>query len=164
MIETRADPGPANDLANLLFALDGGSLRTAAITRRITTAIVAWALGRGWSVQTEARVNVAEGSVDDDDRLGYLDIVVRRGAGWPDIAIEIDSTDKPWSVTKLRHAAAAGMHAIWIRWGDDDWTGVHRDIDVIQLRISRAPQPRANGAAQLALWPAAPGPPRAGSR
>ena len=68
--------------------------------------------------------------------------------------IEIDSADKPWSVAKLQHAAAAGMEAIWVRWGDDDWSGVYADIDVIQLRIRRSAD-RRSSAGQLAFWPAA---------
>jgi hypothetical protein len=120
------------------------------MTSHITRQIVAWAAARGWSTRTEARVNAP--SAAGDERLGFLDVIVRRGAGMPDLAIEIDSADKPWSVDKLRHAASAGMHAIWVRWGDDEWAGLYDDIDVIQLRLLRRASRAPTGDAQLALW------------
>jgi hypothetical protein len=145
-----------DELADLLFALDGSSLRTSAMTSHITRVIVAWAVARGWSVRTEARVNVDHRLNTSVERLGFLDVVIRRTDAVSDIAIEIDSADKPWSVAKLQHAAAAGMHAIWVRWGDDEWAGVYQDIDVIQLRIARTPAHR-DRSSQLSLWPLRPG-------
>ena len=136
-------PTAANDLATVLFAMDIGARTTGAVTRQITDAVVRWALASGWSPRVEARVEAA--------RLGFVDVVVRRGAGEPDLAIEIDSTDKPWSMDKLRHAAAQGMEAIWIRWGSDEWAGVYEDVDVIQLWWDRRPAHRRT-ASQLGLW------------
>lgn len=137
-----------DDLALALFGLDTGTLTTAVVTARITRAVVEWAALRGWAPRTEARVGVGEQA-----RRGFMDVVVLRGPGQPDLAIEIDSTDKRWSVDKLRHAAAAGMHPIWIRWGDDEWAGAFADVDVIQLRLMRRPQARARTERQLPLWP-----------
>lgn len=74
------------------------------------------------------------------------------GPSAPDLAIEIDSADKPWSVAKLRYAAAAGMIAIWVRWGDEDWAGVYDDIDVVQLRAMRRSAPRPLRNDQLTFW------------
>jgi hypothetical protein len=139
-----------DELANMLFALDESILTTAGTTRRLTGAVAKWALGRGWSVRTEAPVAVAA-SATEGGQIGYVDVVVRRGGSMPDVAIEIDSADKPWSVAKLQHAAAAGMEAIWVRWGDDEWSGVYEDIDVIQLRIRRSADRRSNDG-QLAFW------------
>jgi hypothetical protein len=136
--------GAADELAGVLFALDGASLTTRDMTARITRAVVEWALASGWTPRTEARV--------DAGQLGFVDVIVRRGGGQPDLAIEIDSTDKPWSVTKLRHAVAAGMDAIWIRWGDAQWAGAFVDVDVIQLPIGRRRQRRSTNDAQLAFW------------
>ena len=135
-----------DDLAAVLFALDEGALSTAAVTARITSIVTDWALAKGWTVRREARVSV-------DDRPGFVDVVVGRGASGPHLAIEIDSTDKAWSVEKLRHAAAAGMHAIWIRWGDEEWAGTHADIDVIQLPARRQSASRTRPSSQLTLWP-----------
>src|SRR5436190_2232336 len=124
-------------------------MSTAAVTRAITRAVVRWAHDRGWSTHTEARVDVA--TAHDAERLGFVDVIVRRGVPLPDVAIEIDSTNKPWSVVKLRHVAAAGVQAIWVRWGDAEWAGVYPDFDVIQLPVLRRPLIKEPGD-QLALW------------
>ena len=121
------------------------------MTALITRSIVEWAQSQGWSVRTEARVHPAP-VASADSTIGFLDVVVRRGGGQPDLAIEIDSTDKPWSVIKLRHAAAGGMYAIWVRWGDEAWAGIHDDIDVIQLQTLRRPAARRRSNSQLTVW------------
>jgi hypothetical protein len=127
-----------DDLADALFRLETSELTTAVVTARITRAVVEWAAARGWATRTEARVGVGESA-----RLGWIDVVVLRGPRLPDLAIEIDSTQKPWSVDKLRHAVAAGMDAVWIRWGDAEWAGAFDDVDVIQLPLTSRPAVRA---------------------
>ena len=102
-------------------------------------------------MRTEARVEVPL-VVGSAEQLGFVDVLISRGGAAPHVAIEIDSTDKAWSVVKLQHAAAAGMHAVWVRWGDDDWAGVYEDVDVIQLRLNRRAQARTPGAGQQRLW------------
>ena len=141
-----------DDLAGALYRLDAGSLTTGAFTARITGAIIEWAASRGWATRSEARVGVGEAA-----RLGFVDVIVLRQPGAPDLAIEIDSTDKPWSVDKLRHAAAAGMHPIWIRWGDDEWAGAFEDVDVIQLPVTRRTRARVRQPTQMELWQRAQG-------
>ena len=138
-----------DELASCLFALDTESLDTVAITAQITRAIAQWAVAHGWNPCAEARVNLPTND-RGESRIGYIDVVVRRG-GKPDLAIEVDSGDKPWSLDKLRHAVAAGMHAIWVRWGDDAWAGYYHDIDVIQLPARRRSAARHVGH-QLPLW------------
>jgi hypothetical protein len=146
--EAAADP--ADDLASCLFALSVEGRSTRAITVAITREIVRWAISRGWSPRPEARVHAVV--CGQAARLGFMDVIVHRGSGVPDLAIEIDSADKPWSVDKLRHAAAAGMHAIWVRWGDDEWAGVYMDVDVIQLPVLRRAGRRRSNQSQLVLW------------
>ena len=140
-----------DDLASVLFGLETSTLTTSAVTARITRAVVEWAAARGWAVRGEARVGVAA-SEGESAQLGFVDVIVHRGPAQPDLAIEIDSTHKPWSVVKLRHAIAAGMHAIWIRWGDDAWAGAFEDVDVIQLPVARRHASRAGKELQLSLW------------
>lgn len=140
----------ADDLANVLFATDLRGLPTAAVTARITRLVVAWARARGWVTRTEARVDVPTGPTAPD-QLGFVDVVVRRADRLPDLAIEIDSADKPWSVIKLQHAAAAGMHAIWVRWGDKKCAGVYDEVDVIQLSLARRPAHKGRPG-QLSIW------------
>jgi hypothetical protein len=140
-----------DELATLVFGLDVSRLTTGRTTRYITHAIGQWAHERGWSVRTEAPVAVGDAAISAT-QSGFVDVVIRRGGTSPDIAIEIDSADKPWSVVKLQHAAAAGMRAVWIRWGDDEWAGVYDDVDVIQLRLTRSPERRPGGRGQLSFW------------
>jgi hypothetical protein len=130
-----------DELAARLFALEVGARSTAAVTALIRNDIGRWAVGHGWHVRTEARVAVREAE-HQAERIGYIDVVVLRGGDAPDLAIEIDSGDKPWSVTKLLHAAEAGMRPVWVRWGDDEWAGWCDAIDVIQLRSPRRPAAR----------------------
>jgi hypothetical protein len=144
------DGDPVDELATALFGLKVEGRSTAQVTAYITREIINWAVAHGWSPRTEARVHAPSSA--GDARLGFVDVIVRRGSGVPDVAIEIDSADKPWSLDKLRHAAAAGMHAIWVRWGDDEWAGAYQDIDVIQLRLLRLPRSLAGTDDQLALW------------
>lgn len=141
-------------LAEVLFALDTENLATAQVTDVITRRIARWAHQCGWSVRTEGRVDVPrEGAVAAREQLGFVDVLIRRGGSLPDVAIEIDSTDKAWSVVKLQHAAASGMHGIWIRWGDGAWAGVYDKIDVIQLPMLRRTASRTSGG-QMNLWDA----------
>lgn len=139
-----------DDLATVLFATDLRGLSTSAVTAQITREVVAWARARGWTTRTEARVDVPTGQAAAD-QLGFVDVFVRSSDRLPDLAIEIDSADKPWSVVKLQHAAAAGMHAIWVRWGDEKCAGVYDEVDVIQLSLAR-PSVHKRKPAQLSIW------------
>ena len=139
-----------DDLATVLFDTDLRGMSTGAVTARITREVVAWARARGWTARTEARVDVPIGHAATG-QLGFVDVVVRRADRLPDLAIEIDSADKPWSVVKLQHAAAAGMHAIWVRWGDEKCAGVYDELDVIQLSLVRRPAHRREHG-QLSIW------------
>ena len=135
-------------LASELFRVEFERLSTARMTKAITRVIVRWARAQAWIVRTEARVEVGG---TKPGQLGFVDVLVSRGGGAHDVAIEIDSTDKPWSVVKLQHAAEAGMHAVWIRWGDDEWAGIYDDVDVIQLRLPRRTRIRPVDQ-QLTMW------------
>lgn len=136
-----------DDLAGALFRIDPCGLATGALTARITRTVVEWAAAHGWATRMEARVGV--GGLT---RLGFVDVVVLRQPVLPDLAIEIDSMDKPWSVDKLRHAASAGMYPIWVRWGDNEWAGAFDDVDVIQLPLRRRVASRDPDAGQIELW------------
>ena len=148
--DSATDDLATDDLATALFATDLRGLSTSAVTARITREVVAWARACGWTTRTEARVDVPTRQAAAD-QLGFVDVVVRRSDRLPDLAIEIDSADKPWSVVKLQHAAAAGMHAIWIRWGDEKCAGVYDEVDVIQLSLARRPA-RKRTPGQLSIW------------
>ena len=144
-----AETSISDELAAELFALDVGTRGTAAVTADITLVVVRWAHRRGWSARTEARVQPDRAGPSG---LGFVDVLIRRGRGLPDLAIEIDSTDKAWSLEKLRHAVAGGMDAIWIRWGDDEWAGAYDEVDVIQLPARRRTTRRDGRPGQLTIW------------
>ena len=144
----RAGSGAVDDLATLLFALEVEQRTTSAVTRQITDVVLTWALARGWTPRVEARVEAM--TVAGSSKLGYVDVLVHR-PGEPDLAVEIDSGDKPWSVDKLQYVAAAGMQAIWIRWGDEEWAGVYDEVDVIQLWLTKRPL-RRRLTNQLPIW------------
>jgi hypothetical protein len=136
-------------LARILFAFDTGTRTTNQVTASLTRAIVSWAIENGWSARTEARIEVPD---HGSERRGFVDVIVALGADEPCLAIEIDSADKPWSLEKLRYAAAAGMRPVWVRWGDQDWAADHPDVDVIQLSAPRRPA-AGHPDTQLGLWP-----------
>jgi hypothetical protein len=140
----------ADELARDLFRLQIERLTTGRVTAAITEAVVSWSIGRGWLPRTEARVFFAAAS-GAERRLGRVDVLVLRGHAGPDLAIEIDSADKAWSVTKLKWLAMTGMRSIWIRWGDEGWAGIYDDVDVIQLPLIRRARSFGRGADQLTL-------------
>jgi hypothetical protein len=141
----------ADDLARVLFALAPASHSTRAVTAQIAREITSWALSCGWSPRPEARVLFPR-SVGTQPHVGYVDLVIRRRPPDADLAIEIDSADKPWSLAKLRYLASIGMHAMWVRWGDEAWAGVYYDVDVIQLPPMRRSATRPPGNHQLMFW------------
>jgi hypothetical protein len=141
--------GIADELADLLYRVDASALPTAGATRHITHAIAGWAVERGWRVRREVGVSVI---VDSAERRGFYDLVIDPGGEIGPIAIEIDSTDKAWSLEKLRHAASHGMCAIWVRWGDEGWAAAEEQVYVIQLPPSRRPPERANRPLQEPIW------------
>ena len=140
--------GPVDELATALFALEVERRTTSAVTRQITDVVVKWALARGWTPRVEARVEAV--TLSGSPKLGYVDVLVHR-PGQPDLVVEIDSGDKPWSVHKLQYAAAAGMQAVWIRWGDQEWAGVYDQVDVIQLWLTKRPL-RRRPTTQMPIW------------
>lgn len=141
--------GVVHELAALLYTLDQRERTTAEMTAYITATIVRWAMFAGWVCRTEARVRFGHDG-RGRARIGYVDILVSR-TNSADLAIEIDSTQKPWSMEKLRHLADSGLSSIWVRWGDAVWAGADNAVHVIQLSIPRSRRSRRRAADQLAL-------------
>jgi len=139
-----------DDLARLCFSVDVSGLSARGITARLTREIVAWSLANGWSTKTEARVVLSAPGQRIRD-YGYIDVIVKRGDGAPDVAIEIDQTDKPRSVAKLQYVMSLGMEAVWIRWSGAEWTDVE-GVHVIHMpEVQKEPAPRL-APAQLSFW------------
>jgi hypothetical protein len=139
----------ADELADVVYRLDAIALPTAQKTRHITQEIARWAVERGWRVRREAGMRLCTGGLE---RRGFYDLVIDAGGASAPIAVEIDTTDKAWSLEKLRHAAASGMCAIWIRWGDEGWAEVDDEVYVIQLPPSRRPQDVSRRTEQMPIW------------
>jgi hypothetical protein len=59
---------------------------------------------------------------------GYLDFVIGES-----LAIEIDSTNKRWSLMKLEHAAQFGFAPVWIRWYSAQSFSVPTTVRLIML-------------------------------
>jgi hypothetical protein len=81
-------------------------------TNLITSSIESFAQGRGWSCEREAFLGLSRKT---SGLKGLVDIVIKspEGIGY---AIEIDSSNKKWSLEKLLHAHSIGYVPIWIRW------------------------------------------------
>lgn len=98
------------------------TLATAHRTRLITQTVCDWLRAQGASSQREAVVPISENGAGHS----RIDIVALCQP-MHDIAIEIDSTHKAWSIEKLRYAQQFGAAAIWIRHG----TAV-RDVEGVE--------------------------------
>ncbi|WNV84728.1 zinc-ribbon domain-containing protein [Umezawaea sp. Da 62-37] len=109
---------------------------TATITKVVTGLVAAWADAQPrrfrrdrWLVYRELTIPMTPGGAS---RYGRLDVVVTR-PHQADMVIEIDSTNNPRSVEKLRFAHAAGAVPVWIRWHSGA-LHQHPGIPVIDLR------------------------------
>lgn len=82
------------------------------VTALLADSIGAWGEAHGWRVRRE----VAGRASHPAGRRGYLDLICYP-RDEPPVAIEIDRTNKLWSLAKLRAEEASGSSAIWVRWG-----------------------------------------------
>lgn len=87
-----------------------------------------WARSR--SLFCELEVNLGATRVLRSGYLyrGYLDIVIDR---W--LAIEVDSGNKRWSLTKLEDAQRRGYVPVWIRWRSPQKLHVPSSVRLILL-------------------------------
>jgi hypothetical protein len=81
-------------------------------THQLAGFIRSWAHSRNLVCEQEVHVGACR-QLKKSGYLyrGYLDFVIDRR-----LAIEIDSTNKRWSLIKLEHAAQVGLAPVWIRW------------------------------------------------
>lgn len=113
-------------LRPLAFDLRSGVQVTALLADRIG----AWSEAQGWQVRRE----VAGRASHPAGRRGYLDLICYP-FDEPPVAIEIDRTNKQWSLAKLRAEAASGSSAIWVRWGYPERIPKPEDIAPIGLVV-----------------------------
>lgn len=110
---------------------------TKACTAALTEEIERIAVAQHAEVERERAIDCFRASFRQGkpvQKQGRLDLV----ATFPDgstLAIEIDRAFKNWSARKLRHAKAAGMVELWIRWsGAYTWLS---DIKVLNVNYAQ---------------------------
>ena len=97
-------------------------------TRFLTARVIDFARMYGFSYQTEISLGLKRPT---SDRRGYLDFVLEKDN--ERFAIEVDSSNKRWSLQKLRHARSLGYGPIWIRWCVPIRIAVPEDVYMIDL-------------------------------
>lgn len=105
---------------------------TAEGTRALTDALKEWAYARGWPSYRELSLLLPQ-----QRRYGRFDLVVIRGAGLPDIVIEIDSKNEADTIPKLAIASEMGATTIWIRWSGGALTSV-QGVVTVDLRTQQS--------------------------
>ncbi|MEV0292576.1 hypothetical protein [Nocardia sp. NPDC050710] len=107
----------AQELHHFLSATFEWRKRTKAeVTQELTALVLRWSETHpGWQALTESP-SVATTEIRSGIRHGRLDVAIDRLAS-PKLVIEIDSSNKQWSLEKLVAEAMTGAHAIWLRWG-----------------------------------------------
>jgi hypothetical protein len=108
---TRATSSLQEWLARVEFT----DLSRAAVTEQLTHQVMAWAQFHGFTVQTEVEA-VATKRKPYGRHIGLLDVLCTHSSG-QQIAVEIDNTNKVWSIEKLAAEADSGKLAIWVKWG-----------------------------------------------
>ena len=97
-------------------------------TRFLTARVIEFSQTYGFSYQTEVSFGLTRPT---SDRRGYLDFVLEKDN--ERFAIEVDSSNKRWSLQKLLHAHSLGYGPIWIRWCVPIRIAVPEDVYMIDL-------------------------------
>jgi Sigma-70, region 4 len=85
-------------------------------TKVLTRAVVMWAERKGWIPASEVHLDYLSGRPEYPGRRGVVDLYIARPDRVRDLVVEIDSSNKRWSLAKLKCCAENGVEAIWIRW------------------------------------------------
>src|SRR6476661_8409807 len=85
------------------------------VTATITAEVVAWAKAHRFDTRQEVEA-VAKKRKPYGRNIGLLDVACTHPSG-QQLAIEVDFTNKIWSIEKLAAEADAGKLAIWVKWG-----------------------------------------------
>lgn len=81
-------------------------------TEVLTSSIESFARSRGLMCEREVFLGLKRKT---DGYKGLIDIIIKGPEGTP-YAVEIDSSNKKWSLEKLLHAYRKGYVPIWVRW------------------------------------------------
>lgn len=106
------------------------------VTSLISDRVVEWAQVRGFRTRREVLAVPTKRRMYG--RNGYLDVTCIHNSGQR-IAVEIDFSNKVWSIEKLAAEADRGRLAIWVKWGTPTWLSlIPEKIGVIELRVDSA--------------------------
>lgn len=97
-------------------------------TRFLTARVIDFSQKYGFTCQTEISLGLRR---PGNGYWGYLDVVLEKGN--EGFAVEIDSSNKKWSLQKLIHAHSLGYRPIWIRWCVPIRISVPEDVYLINL-------------------------------
>ncbi|OHB56582.1 MAG: hypothetical protein A2173_01835 [Planctomycetes bacterium RBG_13_44_8b] len=98
-------------------------------TELITSSIENFASGQRVECEKEVFLGLRR---KRDGHKGLVDIIIRSPDGIR-YAIEIDSSNKKWSLEKLLHAHSIGYVPIWVRWNAEININVPVVINLIDL-------------------------------
>ena len=111
-----------------------------AITKALTRAVRQWARSGGHRVEQEVRIEVPGyvSKAGNKRSTGYLDFVITCGGEHEPrkrIALEIDRSNKRFSVAKLVAALDEGFESVWIKWGTPVRVDVPSQVHLVQLHF-----------------------------
>ena len=131
-------------LRESLLTLDLSGLSSRQVTADITAHVygVLFELGMGKVVRELSTGGRLQPPSSAPPRNGYVDVAVVRGAEVV-LVVEIDRSDKRFSLTKLEYFLSHGSQAIWIRWGRATQLDVPAGIELIEIPFKRSN--RVNG-------------------
>lgn len=123
-------------LRESLLGLDLNGLSKKQVKMDITTAVTRVLADSGLGtvyrgMSTGARLQPPSSAAA---RLGYVDFAVVRDDAVA-LAIQIDRTDKRFSLTKLQHFSDGGATAIWVRWGEPTRLPIPGGVEIVQIPV-----------------------------
>jgi hypothetical protein len=104
-----------SSLREWLASVEFSDLSRSAVTALLTDRVIAWGRSHGFEAQTEVEA-VATKRKPYGRQIGLLDVLCSHRSG-QQIAVEIDNTNKVWSIEKLAAEADSGKLALWVKWG-----------------------------------------------
>jgi len=147
----------ASSLTRWLSEVRVTGLSAREATALITQHTVRWGHANGWTVDLEREALIARRT---GRRMyhGHLDVFCWRDDHLPCIAIEIDRSNKRWSVEKLLAEADTGNIALWGRWYGTTRIAVPDTVGLVDISATAGfERPRKEARRRERRAPGAPG-------
>ncbi len=138
-----------------LTMLDLDGLPNTGITARISTEVarVLAESGLGKVYRELSTGDRLQPPTSSAPRRGYVDFAVIR-ADVVVLVIEIDRSDKRFSLTKLEHFRERGAAVIWVRWGKPTRLQVPDGVELVEIPVpSKSAQGDSDGAPTTSAEP-----------